>query len=242
MSCSTAAPEPYGYAVPDDPEYSFELPSNAASDLVGLAAKGNIVIGDYTSYAASETDFAALVVPKLQPLSETNPQGKTHPYTVETTDVDLGYDSGDPALCGGFSPCFNGDYTVQDKDGLNPGLKADNTPRKFYESSLSDDDFRLLVDPNMMDADYAGRIDIDAVLFTNHALASLVHAPALVVNGAMVARDDAMQFNRNFAINHDIRLLDEENASLVVLPLDIGRPTLNDWRECQPAAGADTCE
>lgn len=237
----TASWGAYGYAVPGDPEYGFSLPSNSTKDLVGLAAKGNIVIGDYTSYAddpLSPTDFSTAVLPKLKPKSDDNPAGITMPYVVDPTDADMGYDSLDPSLCGGKSPCFNGDYTVQDKqDGL-PAFKADSvTPRKFYETSLPDTQMKALADPALRNQFYTSPIKIDAILYTNHAVAALVKAPHLVLNGAVVARDDALLFNKSMTVNHDVRLISDQASKAIALPLSLARPSLTGRTECQ----AETC-
>jgi hypothetical protein len=106
------------------------------------------------------------------------------------------------------------------------------TPRKFYETSLSDASFKALVNPNMNNVDYTTPITIDAVLFTNHAIASLVQAQNLVINGAVVARDDATVFNQSLTINHDIRLLNDPSTKSIVLPLSLGRPVLQGLKEC----------
>jgi len=202
---------------------------------LGLAAKGNVVIGDYTNYNNPlSVDFSDVVVPKLKPKTLSNPAGVTKSYVVDRTDTDLGYDSLDPSLCAGISPCFNGDYTQQDKQNGLPAFKQDGvTPRKFYETSLSDTSFRALVNPNLNNEDYTSPITIDAVLFTNHAIASLVKAQNLVLNGAMVARDDATVFNKTLTINHDSRLISDTSAAkTIALPFSIGRPKLRSVKEC----------
>ncbi len=227
------APVKYGFAVPDHSPYNFNLASNSTKTLLGLAAKGNVVIGDYTNYNNPlSVDFSDIVVPKLKPKTLSNPDGVTKPYVVDRTDTDLGYDSADPSLCAGISPCFNGDYTVQDKQGGLPAFKLDGTPRKFYETSLSDASFRALVNPNLNNEDYTAPITIDAVLFTNHAIASLVKAQNLVLNGAKVARDDAAVFNQTFTINHDTRLISDTSAKAIALPFSLGRPKLRSVKEC----------
>jgi len=232
---SPPAPQKYGFAVPDHSPYNFNLPSNSTKTLLGLAAKGNVVIGDYTNYNNPlSVDFSDVVVPKLKPKTLSNPAGVTKSYVVDRTDTDLGYDSLDPSLCAGISPCFNGDYTQQDKQNGLPAFKQDGvTPRKFYETSLSDTSFRALVNPNLNNEDYTSPITIDAVLFTNHAIASLVKAQNLVLNGAMVARDDATVFNKTLTINHDSRLISDTSAAkTIALPFSIGRPKLRSVKEC----------
>ncbi|MCI0564824.1 MAG: hypothetical protein MN733_40675, partial [Nitrososphaera sp.] len=62
-----------------------------------------------------------------------------------------------------------------------------------------------------------------------------VIAMSLNVHGALVARDDALMFNDNLFLNHDIRLLGDESQGYG-LPLSVDRPSLVTWEEC-PSSG-----
>ena len=231
--CSVA----YGFAVPGNPTYGFGLPDNATRDLLGLAAKGNIVLGDYTWKGGGDptkNDFAERgVLSLLQPQSAGNPTGKTQPYVVDPSDQALGYDNADSSLCGGKSPCFDSDYTQVDANGA--GQKIDGTPRRFYESSLPDDEFQALVDPSWridpsQEQPYEGVVD--AVLYTNHALTGFTPHHSLSFFGSFVARDDGMVFGGYWMeFFHDLRLLGRDMASQVVLPVSVKRPELVRWRE-----------
>lgn len=228
--------ESYGFAVPGHATYGFPsvLGDNQTRDILGLAAKGNIVLGDYTGLKTSA--FEHNVVPKLTP-GATNKS--TQPYVVDPTDLDLGYGNTLSAACGGKSPCFDGDYTQHDTqrqpDGtLAPGKKTDGSPRKFYESSLPDKTFTALVDEDWTDPT-ASQAIVNGVLYTNHAIAGYVAATDIAFFGAVVARDDAMQFGSEEAvIMHDTRLLDGTTVSQIILPLTIQRPKLVDWKEAPP--------
>ncbi len=208
---------PYGFAFPGDPYYGFGLPDNDTKDFLGLVAKGNIVIGDYT-----QPDFQKYVVDRLKPGLDTVVQ----PYAIDKTDVDLGYH--DLGFDGKGRPLFSGNYDQQDG-----GLKLDGQPRKFYESTLSDAEFEQYVDPKLMDIQASG-VSIDGVLFTNHALAGLVKAEQLMMNGSVIARDEALTFNKALVVSHDLRLLSDK-SSILTLPFSIKRPRLVKWEECPPA-------
>ncbi len=238
LSCSSLSPfVPYGFAFPGDPTYGFPqvkdqgkpvFPDPFSQDLVGLAAKGNIIIGDYTKPA-----FRNNVLPNLKP----GATSKTQPYVVDQTDANsLGYQNAAAAACGGKSPCFDGNYDQQDKEGMADGLKADRTPRKFYESSLSDASFQNMVANLPNEARMptgANTTVIDAVLYTNHALAGFIPTTGTTVfNGAIVSRDDGIVSNGPFQITHDIRLLSDQAAQRITLPLDIKRSTLSGFKEC----------
>ena len=226
---------PYSFVQPGDPVYSYPSVKDrygapyygdpTKQNLLGLAAKGNIVVGDYTSDA-----FKTKVLPYMNGKTGS----KTQPYAVDKTDVALGYQTG----AGGYEvdenglPLFDGNYDQQDKDGLLPGLKSDNTPRKFYESTLSDDFFKLLLKMS------ATGITIDGVLFTNHAIAGYVsNAGGSMINGSYVARDDVLTFGGGggniLTINHDQRLIDPK-LSNISLPYSTQRPVLTAWKECLP--------
>lgn len=225
---------PYGYALPGDPLYGFPevkksggtplYPDPATQDLFGLAAKGNIVIGDYTSDA-----FKSTVVPLLRP----GPDSKTQPYVVDGTDVDLGY--GNANVCNNQQPCFNGDYTAVDKDGIAEVVRSDGTMRHFYESTLTDDAFRhYLSMPSGND-----NLTVSAVLYTNHALTGAVTSNGrTIINGALVSRDDGLVVNGPLQINHDIRLLSDNTSALIALPLSLKRPSLLGVEECATAGCA----
>ena len=203
-------------------------PNNDDKSLLGIAAKGNIVIGDYTS-----TYFKNNVLPNLRPKS-ISPSSKVQPYVVDPTDANLGYETSAAINCSGKIPCFDGNYDQRDKDGLLPGVKTDGTARKFYESTLKDATFKSYL--SMPAA--GGTLTIDATLYTNHALAGY-YPGSVVVNGAMVSRDDGLVRTGALTVNHDIRLsttTTSRTAKEIGLPLSLQRPRLTSWQEC-PSSG-----
>ncbi|MBI4597594.1 MAG: hypothetical protein HY737_04235 [Candidatus Omnitrophica bacterium] len=223
----------YGFTVPGDADYSFPqvkdaagklaIPDPTMTDLVGFAAKGNIVIGDYTSEAYEENAL---------PLIKAEDGSKTQPYVIDPTDADLGYHTG----AGGQMtdaqgrPMFDGNYDQRDNDGLAEGTKLDGSDRKFYESTLSDDTFR-----SKLAVPASGTMQIDGVLYTNHAITGLVPTN-LMVNGSFVGRDDGMIVNGRLTLNHDIRLMGGGNTGQsVVLPMSIQRPALTSLQDCPPS-------
>ena len=214
----------YGFAMPGDPEYSFTYPDNKTQDMMGLAAKGNVIIGDYTS-----EEWKAKTTSQLQPGGAGS---VVQPYVIDPTDAALGYHTGSAGQMYDSKnrPLFDGDYIKNDG-----GKKLDGQDRKFYESTLSDAQFKQYVDdgdPLMNPYTYVARVD--ATLFTNHALAGWVKAPRFVLLGAVVARDDVLNFHEHLFIYHDTRLLTQD-AQRVALPVDIKRPRFVSWTECPPS-------
>ena len=222
---------PYGNALGGDPTYGFPqitnngvplYPDLAAQNLVGFAAKGNVIVGDYTS-----ANFQSQVVPAINGTA----LAKTKPYAIDPTDAALGYHTGNGGVMYDADglPLFDGNYNQQDMSGLSPGVKLDGTARKFYESSFSDARFRSLLS---MPANGA-QLNIRGVIFTNHAVAGFTSGSAQVV-GAVVARDDAFVFNGGrLEIDHDRRLIGSGASSRqIALPYEMKRPVLSSWKEC----------
>jgi len=173
--------------------------SNVGKDFLGLSAKGNVVFGDYTSSNWKQT------------LDYLNPPF-TAPYAVSTTDANIGYVSYTTA----GTPYFNGDY-----DAYDGGKKADNSSRKYYESSLSDNTFKSYNPSNSIS-------QIDALLYTNHAIAGRIQN--CTFNGSMIGRDDAIVFSGWITTNFDYRV--KENGKEYVninLPVALRDPKKIRW-------------
>ena len=167
---------------------------NAARDFLGLASKGNVIIGDYT-----RNDWQVNVASYLQPPF-------TQAYEVDLTDSANGY----VQYFQGDDPYFNGDYTVNDG-----GTKLDGSNRRFYESSYNNNYVRSIAEP-------ANQIDqIDAVTYTNHAFAGRVGN--FTMNGSLIARDEAIVYNGNITMNYDVRVKYKGDEFYLPRELDLPR-------------------
>ena len=213
----------YGFAVPGDSQYSFTYPDNKKQDMMGLAAKGNIIVGDYTS-----GEWKSKTISQLQPGGAGS---VVQPYVIDPTDAALGYHTGSAGQMYDSKnrPLFDGNYNRPDG-----GKKLDGQNRKFYESTLSDAQFKQYIDNNDPLLKSGSDARVEAILFTNHALAGWVKAKYFALQGAAVARDDALNFSENLYVNHDTRLLTQD-AQRIALPVEIKRPRLVAWTECQPS-------
>jgi len=184
------------------------LQQNQTKDFVGLAAKGNILLGDYhsSSWQYYENYF-------LRPHF-------TQPYDTDPSDDAIGYDS-DHNPSNGHR--FNGDYF-----GLDGGQKIDRygnvTPRRYYECT-NEQAYRALGPTN-------GVSRLDAVCYTNHAFGG--RTGSLRVHGAIVSRDEAIIFSGNVQMNWDIRLGSTSEDAInidIYLPRVLADPRTSYWRE-----------
>jgi hypothetical protein len=164
-----------------DPNPQITAQANSAKDFLGLASKGNVIIGDYT-----RNDWQVNCGKYLSPPF-------TQGYETDSTDSPLGYDSdGDPI--NGY--WFNGNYTLFDggiKDDGNGGTQQ----RRYYESSLSDSVIRAIAAPSNQIK------NVNGVIYTNHAFAGRVGS--FMVNGTIVSRDEAIIYSGSIEMNYDIR-------------------------------------
>jgi hypothetical protein len=153
---------------------------NKTKDMVGLAAKGSIVIGNYTTSDWKTT------------LSKYQTPPFTVPYPVDPTDDVNGYASYEVDGV----PWFDGNYTSYD-GGKKDNGSGGTTDRRFYESSFSDAD--IIANSQ---AGYVTRVD--AITYTNHLYTGRVGATTF--NGTIVARDEGIVYSTKLIVNYDIRV------------------------------------
>ncbi len=163
---------------------------NADRDLLVLAAKGNVVIGNYTAAAWSKRVWGIMADPD-----------NINPYATAVSDAALGYDSdNDPA--NGY--LFDGRYYVNEAHGGRrlSGAGTGTVPRKYYESSLADSSFSQLCDKDVP--------AVNAALFSNHGIIGSLGSSAAggnaLLNGALAGHDDLVNHYGQFTLNWDIRL------------------------------------
>ena len=183
---------PATWPKPDDDPDATDT-ANSTKDFLGLATKGNVVVGDYT-----RNDWQTNVTPYLSPPF-------TQGYETDSTDSSLGYDS-DGISGNGY--WFDGDYTAFDG-----GSKTDGTNRKYYESSYDDSYVQSI-------AEASNQIrQVDAVIYTNHAFSGKVGA--FTVNGSIVGRDEAIIYSGSITMNYDVRVKDQGIAFYLPRELDV---------------------
>lgn len=178
---------------------------NNTKDFLGLATKGNIIIGDYTSSAWTDAVRSYLRPPFTQA------------YDTDIYDATIGYDSDHNPL-NGYR--FTGDYTVYD-GGVKDNGFGGTTSRRYYESSLSNS----FIHNNS--SSYSQIIRIDAVTYTNHAFAGRVGN--LSENGSIICRDEAIIYSSNIRMNYDLRA--QTRGDDFNLPRELAQPQRISWRE-----------
>ncbi len=175
--------------------------ANKKKDMVGLAAKGSILIGDYTQSYWRDT------------IRRYQSPPFTVPYIVDPTDAPNGYVSYERD----GTPYFDGDYTAYDG-----GRKNDGSNRRYYESSLDDDDIRANAKEGLVTR-------IDAIMYTNHLFSGRVGS--ITINGTIVARDEACVYSSKFIVNYDIRVRGSGYEQIdIYLPREPSRQVLY-WGE-----------
>lgn len=179
---------------------------NEAKDMLGLAAKGNIVFGDYTSSSWLNSVKGYIKPPFV------------NAYACDSSDAGIGY----PAT-------FNGDYTANDGGQKITVTTKNNkttygtTTSKYYESRVGDKTIQTLA---------STITQVDAVLYNNHAIMGTVGNCKL--NGSLVCRDEAIIYSTALRINWDIRLAAQSQDGMnffIYLPLSAVMPRIVSWQE-----------
>lgn len=201
---------PPSWAKPDSaPDETIK--SNSSADMIGLVAKGNIVLGKYTDSTWLSDCRSYITTPFVTA------------YSCDSSDASIGYGS-----------TFAGNYTANDSgykvtytyDSKKKTYRASGTTsRKYYESSVGDQIIKNY-------AQSASLSEIDAVLYNNHAVMGKVGT--CLFNGAMVCRNEAIIYSSSVRFNWDSRLgsLSPDGLDFFIyLPMDVADPKVVGWRE-----------
>ena len=221
--------------------------ANMSKDLLGLAAKGNIVMGDYTlsSWLGSSSSG-------LQYYLKSGPY--VQQYICDESDKNIGYPrtreygwtSNESKFCGDYTQKDGGkkvDVSSKTEYVYENGRRvqkttttiADSQTRKYYESVCPEKLIQhLCADSQSSRGAYQPTITrIDAVMYNNHGI--IGHIGNCTINGSLVCRNEAMIYEGALKINWDHRLYSGLSGSMsnaLGLPMDASRPpTTLSWRE-----------
>ncbi|MBO7684458.1 MAG: hypothetical protein J6T51_07010 [Kiritimatiellae bacterium] len=229
--------------------------SNSAKDMLGLMAKGNIVMGDYTdsSWLSSIRTYLT-TEPYVQQ------------YSCEPTDDLIGY----PAT-------FGGSYVATEKvTAMGPGSDASHAPGgwdastgqfgkvrevelptthtetvttydrwgrpKTTTTEVHDTELRTVYDRKYYesvakDDEISSRCStitrIDAVLYNNHGIFGKLGK--CTINGSLVCRNEGLQYSSNLYLNWDMRLYSGSSETVDNDKVGLAKasdcpPTTVDWR------------
>ncbi|MCQ2390243.1 MAG: hypothetical protein MJ240_02365 [Kiritimatiellae bacterium] len=225
--------------------------ANNKKDLLGLAAKGNIVMGDYTLSSA----WLGSTSSGLQYYLKTGPY--VQQYVCDESDKNIGYPRtkaygytrDETKFCGDYTQADGGSkvaistsqqyVTVNGRRQLQTVASLSNSKtRKYYESVCPDKIINTLCSDTASGSTYTPKItQIDAVLYNNHGI--LGHIGNCTINGSLVCRNEAMIYSGALKINWDHRLFSGASDSLsdqLGLPMDASQPPITlSWREISTA-------
>jgi hypothetical protein len=221
--------------------------ANMSKNLLGLAAKGNIVMGDYTlsswlGSSSSGLQYYLKSGPYVQQyICDESDQNIGYPRTTE-----YGWTSNESKFCGDYTQKDGGkkvDVTSKTQNVYQNGrwvqqtttTISDKQDRKYYESVCATKLIQhLCADTQSSRGAYQPTITrIDAVMYNNHGI--IGHIGNCTINGSLVCRNEAMIYEGALKINWDHRLYSGLSGSMsnaLGLPMDASRPpeTLS-WRE-----------
>ena len=172
---------PPSWRKPDaDPHATAE--NNRTKDLLTLAAKGNIVLGNPTSNSWIKSVERYITPPFVKP------------YRCHASDEDIGYPG---------TGKFSGDYTAY--DGLSKARYRRWRGQYIYNGATRSRYYESLIGDYMMNALEPSTVEnIDAVLYNNHAVMGRIGECNF--NGALVCRDEGLIYSGNVYFNWDIRI------------------------------------
>ena len=226
--------------------------ANATKDFLGLAAKGNIVMGDYTLSAwlgssANGLQYYLKSGPYVQRYI-CDPSDNTIGYPRTT---EYGWTSNESQFCGDYTQKDGGkkvNVTTTTQNVYDPKTRryvqqttttiADTQSRKYYESVCPEKIIQHLCGDTQGSSGYYGGgsttyrptiTRIDAVMYNNHGI--IGHIGNCTINGSLVCRNEAMIYEGALKINWDHRLYSGFSGN-IGLPMDASQPpqTLS-WRE-----------
>jgi hypothetical protein len=214
----------------NDSGFTATQADNRTADMLGLASKGSVILGQY--YRTDDSWNTA----KNTYFKTGFQDNEVQSYQVDPTDTSIGYVTG--TYDG--KPTFHGDYTALDggkRYNTNAEIAgtATTTTRRYYESSFSNEYIQSIAT--------ARPEKIHAVIYTNHLIGGRVgdSTRGITFLGSMVARDEGIIFNTKANFLYDLRATDSDASSHVSITLPGNETTNTDagmtslvWEELSP--------
>lgn len=227
---------------------------NVTKDLLGLAAKGNIVMGDSTQSAWLNSVKSYI---STQPYVQKYKCAEDETYSTSDPrhwgDGDIGYPRRKSSGYTTDETVFGGNYTVVDggakvKETKTEKFHYETTKDRYgrttqkkvsdgYEYTYSKDTSRKyyesVVPPSAISSRASEITQIDAVLYNNHGIFGKIGS--CTINGSLVCRNEGMIFSGSLFLNWDYRLYsgspESVANSLVGMPVSASLPTVLSLQE-----------
>lgn len=226
--------------------------ANSAKDLVGLAAKGNIVLGDSTTDSIFTSDIRTYLTQ----------QPYVQQYVCDASDKNIGYPrstqygytANETKFCGNYTAADGGNqvkvtttttYDSKLRKNVTKTTIADSHTRKYYQSVVAD---ALVKKLGQTTTTSGGRTStttplithIDGVLYNNHGIFGKIGS--CTINGALICRNEGILYSSAFNINWDIRLREDSAEGIdnkAGMPVGASPPGVVSWHELPSAAIAN---
>lgn len=228
--------------------------ANSEKDLLCLAARGNIVLGDPTSssWLSSTLKNCISTTPYVQKYVCAENANYSSSDTRHYEDADIGYPRrreysdgttkyNETQFCGNYTQADGGTKTKETKtekfhnETTRDPRTGRTTTKKVsdgYEYTYSKDTTRKYYDsvvPSRFIQEKASTItQIDAVLYNNHGIFGNIGA--CTINGSLVCRNEGMIFSGSLFINWDYRLYSGSSESvansIVGMPVSAAAPVV----------------
>ena len=256
--------DPPSWSHPDtNPEATAR--ANATKDLIGLAAKGNIVLGDASN--------ASIFTSSLKTYLTTQPY--VQQYACDDSDrnigyprtTEYGYTRNESAFCGDYTQVDGGKLVVPKevteyqtvttteqvynkytrKYETKTTTKQVPTTKTVWEDSKTRHYYDSVVPNGLLKSVYSDNgsgfliSKIDGVLYNNHGTFGKIGA--CTINGSLVCRNEGILYSSYLNINHDIRLREDSAEGIdnkVGMPLGASSPGVISWHELPESVGFAT--
>ena len=242
---------PPSWSHPDsNPEATAK--ANATKDLVGFAAKGNIVLGDASNasiFTSSIKSYLSTQPYVQQYACDDSDKNIGYPRTIE-----YGYTKNESKFCGDYTQVDGGSLvTITTKKEtqttttpvynsktrkwenktttteITRNVFTDSHTRHYYDSVVHNSLLKSLYSANGSNFLIT---KIDGVLYNNHGTFGKIGA--CTINGSLVCRNEGILYSSYLNINHDIRLREDSAEGIdnkVGMPLGAAAPGVTSWHE-----------
>ncbi len=204
--------------------------ANRSADLLGLIAKGNIVMGDYSSDSWHDT---------IDGYINGGRDSVVEQYTCDDYDYSIGYPKAPEKFCGDYTAIETVGEKLKLRAGTVTEIGEDGTEKKKDAMvSVADRRYYESVCDDKIISDNSESISrIDAVLYNNHGIFGTIgkRNTSFHLNGSLICRDEALVSTAGNGLNFnwDIRLRPDSAEGVDGLGLPVGPqdPYTTSWMQ-----------